>query len=118
MSSPQRFSTLGHSHGGSNLNVQNGSYTLVAGDAGKTISKESGGAGETITIPANTAVPFPIGTMIGINNDGGGTLTIAITTDTLTGTDGSTGSRTLGDSDMAVITKVTATEWKYAASDI
>jgi len=99
-------------------NVQDGNYTLVLGDAGKTIHKQAGGAGETYTIPANTAVAFSNGTLICIQNDGGGDLSIAITTDTLTGTDGVTGTRTLGDNHIAVIQKLTATTWKYAASDL
>ncbi len=101
------------------MNTQNGSYTLVLGDKGKTITKVSGGAGETITIPANASVVFPIGTLICINNDGGGTLTVAITTDTLTwADDNSTGSRTLADGGMCVILKVTATAWKVAGDGI
>ena len=94
------------------------SYTLVLADAGKTVYKTSGGAGETITIPANASVAFTVGTYVEIVNDGGGDLTIAITTDTLDGTDGATGSRTLGDGHVAVIHKLTSTLWKYAASDL
>jgi hypothetical protein len=100
------------------LNTQNVNYTLVMGDIGKTIHKASGGAGETITIPANASVAFPIGTMISISNEGGGDLSVAITTDTMTGTDGTTGTKTLGNNHVAVIQKMTATTWKYAASDL
>lgn len=107
-----------HLDGRSEINTQNGNYTLVMGDKGKTIYKASGGAGETWTIPANGTVAFPIGTLISFDNDGGGDLTIAITTDTLVGTDGTTGSRTLGDNHTAVIQKLTATRWRYAASDL
>jgi len=100
------------------VNTQSGNYTLVLTDAGKTIHKAAGGAGETHTIPANASVAYDIGTLIAWQNDGGGDLTIAITSDTLTGTDGATGSRTLGDNHAAVIQKMTATTWKYAASDL
>lgn len=102
----------------STINEQNGSYTLLISDKGKTIHKASGGAGETYTVPANASVAYATGTLIAFQNDGGGDLTIAITTDTLTGTDGATGSRTLGDNHTAVIQKMTATTWKYAASDL
>ena len=45
-------------------------------------------------------------------NQGGGTLTIAITTDTLTWEgEGTTGSRTLADDGVATILKVTSTGW-------
>lgn len=97
---------------GTPLNTQNGNYTLVLGDAGETIYKASGGSGETITIPANASVAFPVGTQIDMVNNGGGDLTVAITTDTLTWSlDGSTGSRTLADHGWAVIKKVSSTEW-------
>ncbi len=93
-------------------NVQNGNYTLVLGDAPKHIYKASGGAGETITIPANASVAFPIGTAIPIVNQGGGDLSIAITSDVmqLEGA-GTTGTRTLADDGIATILKVTATLW-------
>lgn len=97
-------------------NEQNGNYTLVLGDAAKRIYKASGGAGETITIPANASVAFPVGTIIHIVNDGGGDLTIAITTDTLEPYGGTAGSQTLPDNHKAVIEKVTATLWKYSAT--
>ncbi len=99
-------------------NVQNGNYTLVLGDAPKHIYKASGGSGETITIPANASVAFPIGTAIAIVNQGGGTLSIAITSDVmqLEGV-GTTGTRTLADDGIATILKVTATLWMIAGGN-
>ncbi len=99
-------------------NVQNGNYTLVLTDAPKHIYKASGGAGETWTIPANASVAFPIGTAIALVNQGGGALTIAITTDTLTlEYVGTTGSRTLADNGIAIILKVTATDWMISGGN-
>ncbi len=100
-------------------NTQNGNYTLVLGDSGKLINKTSGGAGETITIPANASVAFDIGTVITIANRGGGTLTIAITSDTLelAGTS-STGSRTLADKGIATAIKVASTVWLISGSGL
>lgn len=101
------------------INTQDGDYELVLTDASKTIHKASGGAGETITIPANASVAFPLGTLIAIENDGGGTLTVAITSDTLTWSqDNTTGSRTLADGGALVIQKMTATTWKCAGSQV
>ena len=97
------------------LNVQNGNYTLQYTDIGKTILKQSGGAGETWTIPANSVVAFPVGTMISFDNDGGGDLTIAINTDTLEDTTGTQGSQVLGDNNTALIKKITQTKWRYYA---
>ena len=102
----------------SEINTQNAAYTLVLGDKGKTIYKATSTASITHTIPANSSVAFQLGTLIGWQNDGTVDMTIAITTDTLTGTDAATGSRTLGPSHAAVIQKMTATTWKYAASDL
>lgn len=94
------------------LNTQNGNYTAVLTDSGKAIYKASGGAGETITIPANATVAYPLGTVLTFINNGGGTLSIAITTDTLTWTqDGTTGTRTLRDNGTATAIKVATTEW-------
>jgi hypothetical protein len=98
-------------------NIQNGNYTLVLTDKGKQIYKASGGAGETITIPANASVAFAVGTIVEIINDGGGDLSIAITTDTMTELlTGNTGTRTLPTNNKAVIQKVTSTAWKYSAT--
>jgi hypothetical protein len=97
-------------------NLQNGSYGLLLADSGKSIYKASGGAGETWTIPANTVVAFNLGTVITLVNDGGGDLSIAITTDTmaLEGEPATTGTRTLADGGIATIIKVTATKWIIA----
>lgn len=50
-------------------NVQSGNYTLVLGDAGKHIYSANTGA-QTITIPTNASVAFPIGTLITVVNRG------------------------------------------------
>ena len=132
-------------------NVQNGDYTLLPSDIGKLISKQSGGAGETYTIPANGSVassasfdsdsfdlqafdsaafslaagvgsegtPFRVGTMIAIDNTGGGDLYIAITNDTLTwSADGTTGTRVLADEGLCVLLKVGTTNWKISGDGL
>lgn len=73
----------------------------------------------TWTIPANASVAFPIGTIIHVKNQlSAGTLTIAITTDTLTkvGAAGGTGSRTLTAGGEASIMKVAATAWEIVGT--
>ena len=50
-------------------NVQSSNYTLVLADAGKQIYSANTGA-QTITIPTNASVAFPIGTLITIVNMG------------------------------------------------
>ena len=95
-------------------NSQSVAYTLVLSDAGKHILHPSADTtARTFTIPANASVAYPIGTAITfVNQSGAGTLTIAITTDTmrLAGS-GATGSRTLAANGIATALKVTATEW-------
>ncbi|HKR17724.1 hypothetical protein [Rhizorhapis sp.] len=89
-----------------------GAYTLVLADAGKTIYHDSGSA-HTYTIPANASVAFPIGTIVRfVARNGSGTVTIAITSDTLRlAGSASTGSRTLAANGMAEAVKTNTTEW-------
>lgn len=100
-------------------NIQNGNYTFVLADAGKHVYKASG-AGNTLTIPANASVAFPIGTVLTVYNGSAQAVTIAITSDVmgLCGTS-STGSRTLtGDNGVAVATKVTSTVWLISGTGL
>jgi hypothetical protein len=67
-------------------NLQTGtSYELVLEDAGKIIEMNNASA-NTLNIPANSAVAFPVDTRIDVVQYGAGATTITITTDTLTGT--------------------------------
>ena len=95
-------------------NSQSAAYTLVATDSGKQIFHPSADTtARTFTIPANSSVPYAIGTAITfINQNGAGVVTISITTDTmrLAGA-GTTGSRTLAANGIATCIKVTSTEW-------
>ena len=95
-------------------NSQSGAYTLVLTDAGKQIFHPSADTtARTFTIPANSSVPYPVGTAITfINQNAAGVVTISITSDTmrLAGA-GTTGSRTLAANGIATCVKVTSTEW-------
>lgn len=95
-------------------NSQSAAYTLVAADAQKHIFHPSADTTARIwTIPANSSVAFPVGTAVTfVNQNAGGVITIAITTDTmrLAGA-GTTGSRTLAANGVATAIKVTSTEW-------
>lgn len=91
----------------------NGNLTLALTDCGKSVMY-TGTGGHTVTIPANASVAFPRGTVIRILNAGSGTLSIAITSDTmyLTGTAyGTTGTRTLATGGVAVIEKYNSVGW-------
>lgn len=56
-------------------NLQTASYTLVLADAGKVIEMNVAGA-NTLTIPPNSSVAFPIGTVIEVHQYGAGQTTI------------------------------------------
>jgi len=93
--------------------AKNAAYTFVLDDAGKHIFHDEVTA-RIYTIPANSSVAFPIGTVITIaNNASAGNITLAITTDTLRRGDAvaGTGSRTIAASSVASILKTKSTEW-------
>lgn len=93
-----------------------GSYTLVAGDAGKHIYST---ATRTITIPSNASVAMPVGTTIVFATAPGATATIAITSDTMyLVTAGTLGSRTLAPIGMATAVKVASTTWMISGNGL
>jgi hypothetical protein len=57
------------------LNTQTASYTLVLGDNGKVVEMNVASA-NTLTVPPNASVAFPIGSMIEIVQYGAGATTI------------------------------------------
>ena len=93
------------------INDQIADYELVLGDARAMVRMNLTGTANTLTIPANSAVAFPIGTVIEINMVGTGVTTIAITTDTLNyaGT-----INVMAQWEVVKLTKVSATEWLAA----
>ena len=94
-------------------NSQSAAYTLVLADAGKHIFHPSTDANaRTFTIPANSSVAYPIGTVIAFANMTSQVVTIAITTDTMyLGGQGTTGSRSLAQYGIANALKITSTAW-------
>jgi len=95
-------------------NSKSAAYTLVLADAGKHILHPAADTtARTWTIPANSSVAYVVGTAITfVNQNAGGVITIAITTDTmrLAGA-GTTGSRTLAANGVATALKITSTDW-------
>jgi hypothetical protein len=92
--------------------------TLAIGDAGKHIYVTTNS--QTITIPANSVVAYPIGTAITfVAGPSATTVSIAIASDTmyLTGT-GTTGTRTLAAYGSATAMKVSATVWFIAGTGL
>jgi hypothetical protein len=59
------------------INAQTGTtYTFVIADAGKLVTSSNGSA-QTITVPPNSSVAFPVGTQIIVQAIGSGTATLA-----------------------------------------
>jgi hypothetical protein len=94
------------------VNSQSAAYETVLADSGKTILHPvADDNARTFTIPANSSVAYPVGTVISFVNLQN-TVTIAITTDTMyLANDGDTGNRTLAEYGMASAMKVASTTW-------
>ena len=98
-------------------NSQTANYQLVLADRGKSILMN--GASLILTIPANSAVAFPVGTVIIIVNLNALALSIAITTDTLTLANSvTTGTRTLARNGLATCVKIGATSWLISGAGL
>lgn len=98
-------------------NAQTTNYTLVLADRGKSILMN--GSSATLTIPANSAVQFPIGTVIIVVNVNATPLSIAITSDTLTlANSTTTGTRTLAQNGLATCVKIAATSWLISGAGL
>jgi hypothetical protein len=100
-------------------NSQSAAYPIVATDANKHILHPvADDNARTFTIPANTAIAFPIGTAITFVNMQN-TVTIAITDDTMTMMgSGATGSRTLAENGIATALKITSTTWVISGTNL
>jgi hypothetical protein len=101
------------------VNSQTSDYTLVLADSGKTILHAIADDNpRTFTIPANSSVAYPVGTVVtfvNLIND----VTIAITTDTMyLAGDGATGSRTLAAYGVASAVKVASTSWVISGNGL
>jgi hypothetical protein len=104
---------------GTPQNAQVTNYTLVLADSGKQIYMAAAQAATTYTIPANSSVPFPVGTSVTFVNSSTNSMTISITTDTLTlSPAGTSGSRTLAQYGIATAIKVTSTLWYISGTGL
>jgi hypothetical protein len=94
------------------VNSQSAAYETVLADSGKTILHPVADDNARIfTIPANSSVAYPVGTVISFVNLQN-TVTIVITSDTMyLANDGDTGDRTLAEYGMASAMKVASTTW-------
>ena len=77
----------------------------------------SHGSALTVTVPANSALAYPVDTVIGVMQEGAGQVTLAVTTDTLTLPDGMSALKTRVQGSVIWIQKITATRWLYIGGD-
>lgn len=95
------------------------SRTLALTDIGSEIYISGTTAAQTVTIPANGSVAFPIGSVIVISNDSNQNWAIAITSDTLAWSPTmATGARTLAPGGSVTLSKKTATRWWISGSGL
>jgi hypothetical protein len=102
------------------VNSQSADYTLVLADSGKTIFHPAAdNNARTFTIPANSSVAYPVGTVLTFVNLAAADVTIAITTDTMyLAGDGTTGSRTLAEYGIASAVKLASTDWLISGNGL
>jgi hypothetical protein len=78
-------------------------------DHGNRMYINSGSIEDTVTIPANASIAYPIGTQFGFGTTGSAAIVVAVTSDTLTSLDSLKQVRAAGGG--AYLVKVAATEW-------
>lgn len=102
------------------VNSRSADYTLVLADSGKTIfHPASDNNARTFTIPANSSVAYPVGTVVSFINLAVANVTIAITSDTMyLAGPGTTGSRTLAQFGIASALKVSSTDWVISGNGL
>ena len=92
-------------------NAQSSNYTLALTDTGKHVYSTNSGT-QTITIPTNASVAFPVGAAITIVNNGTTSITISTTSITLYQAGSTnTGNRTLATKGVATLLKVDTNTW-------
>ena len=99
--------------------IKSADYTLVLADAGYQIfHPATDTAARTFTIPANSSVAFPIGTVVlFVNPAGSQQVTVAITTDTIINMRGITGPQIVTANNILTALKITATRWMCYFAD-
>ena len=89
-------------------NVQTSSYTCVLSDAGKVVVMNNTGSA-TITIPPNSSVPYPVGTVISICRINSGS--VALTAGSGVTLTGNTASGEMGDTEQLFCRKRATDTW-------
>lgn len=104
---------------GAPINLQNGAYSFALTDAGKAVLSTSATA-DTWTLEPNSAVAFPVDTIIPVVNVGAANVTIAPAsgvTLNLAGT-GATGNRTLAQWGLATLFQYGPNQWLISGTGL
>jgi hypothetical protein len=105
------FRTAPQTSGGSS------SYTLVLTDSGKHVIF-TGGSTATLTVPTNSSVAFPVGTVILVVNDNSGNLTVSGAGVTFQLANGATGNRTVATKGLATCVKTATDTWYVSGAGV
>jgi len=103
------FSPLSFINTGAAVTAKTDNYTAVLADANTCLNFGTASS-KTFTIPANSSVAFPVGTIF-IVAKSTNALTLAVTTDTLIGCTG-----TVPASTASLVIKVASTTWVHLAT--
>jgi len=99
-------------------NAQTTAYTLTIADIGKHMYMASGQAATTFTIPANSSVPFPIGTAINFVNMSVNGMTLSFGDTVYLSSSGSTSQRVVSQYGFATALKITSTTWIISGTGV
>jgi hypothetical protein len=104
---------------GAPLNTQDATYTLVLVDSGKTVLHTSAST-HTWTIPPNSSVAYPTGTVIVVANIGSGAVTIARGSGVSLRIGGSAtnGDKTLAQHGIASLLKLDTNSWYISGTGV
>lgn len=100
------------------FNTQTANYTLVAADEGKWIVMNNSTANNTLTIPKNATVAFPVGTQIALEQRGTFQVTVSAVDANVTINARGTATKMVGQYSTALLTLITvsgaATTWNFS----
>lgn len=110
--------TIGYRQMPQNNQAAAATYTLVLADDGKHVYL-TGGTTNTLTVPANSSVAFPIGTVITVVNNNSGSCTISGPASSLQLANGAlAATRTLATKGMATMVKVGTDLWYVSGAGV
>jgi hypothetical protein len=104
---------------GAPLNTQDATYTLVLQDSGKTVLHTSAST-HTWTIPPNSSVAYPSGTVIVVANIGSGAVTLARGSGVALRIGGSStdSNKTLAQHGIASLLKLDTNSWYISGTGV